>query len=281
MSLKISCLLFAAALSGQTRLHHIHLNSTDPERAISFYTAKFEAERRAYRGAETVWANGIWLLFDKTAAAPKSAITSGIWHIGWGGGDDMKETYRKQLALGSRFQVPLTDLSDQCDGNGGNGKFLFAYVDGPDHALIELNTTPAGIHSFGHLHLLSEDPVAAGEWYMRHFGLKLRAGATLSRQPRSRCGRPTGPAVPLLIGDISLILYPIGNAKAAFPEAWKDRTAIDSSAGHVIDHFALVLPNLKDTLARLKSDGVKVLRSGGGSAMIEGPDRVVIELLEE
>lgn len=281
MSLKISWLLLAAALSGQTRLHHVHLNSTDPERAISFYTAKFEAERRTYRGAAAVWANGTWLLIDKTAAPPKSAITSGIWHIGWGGGDNMRETYQRQIAMGSRFQTPLTDLSDQCDGKGGNGKFLFAYVDGPDHALIELNTTETGNHRFGHLHLLSADPVAAGEWYMRHFGLQLRSGATLSREARSRCGRPTGPAVPLLIGEISLILYPIGNAKAAFPDVWKDRTAIDSSAGHAIDHFGLTVPNVKETLKRLRSDGVRVVRSDGRSAMIEGPDRVLIELLEE
>lgn len=281
MSLKISCLLLAVVLPGQTRFHHVHLNSTDPAVAISFYTAHFEAERRAYQGADAVWANGAWLLFDKAAAAPNAAITSGIWHIGWGGGEDMKETYRKQLAKGARFQTPLTDLSDQCDGAGGNEKFLFAYVDGPDHALIELNTTAAGNYRFGHLHLLSEDPIAAGEWYMRHFGLQLRTAAMPSREPRFRCGRQTGPAVSLLIGDINLIIYPVGNAKAAFPEAWKGRTAIDSSAGHAIGHFALMVPNLKETLARLQAEGVKVLRADARSAMVEGPDRVLIELLAD
>ena len=272
---KFAFILAATALCAQTRLHHVHLNSTDPERAISFYTAKFEAERKTYNGEPAVWANGSWLLFTKTATAPKSAITSGIWHIGWGGGEDMKGTYQKQLAMGSRFQTPLTDLSDQCDGKGGNEKFLFAYVDGPDHALIELNTTSAGNHRFGHLHLLSADPVAASEWYVKHFGLQVRA---TNREPRSRCGRPTAPSVSLLVGEISFIIYPLGNAKAAFPDAWKGRSEIESSAGHAIDHFAFTVSNLKETLARI---GGKPLRTDAKSALIEGPDRVLIELLEE
>lgn len=261
----MAVVLAANAACAQTRLHHIHLNSTDPERAISFYTAKFEAERKTYQGQPAVWANGSWLLFTKTATAPKSAINSGIWHIGWGGGEDMKSTYQKQLAMGSKFYTPLTDLSDQCDGKGGNEKFLFAYVDGPDHALIELNTTPAGNHRFGHLHLLSDDPVAAGEWYVRHFGMTRRAEV---RETRYRCGRRTAPSVSLMAGEINVIIYPSG------PE----RTVTESSAGHTIDHFALTVPNLKEALARI---GAKTLRADAKSALIEGPDKVLIELLEE
>jgi catechol 2,3-dioxygenase-like lactoylglutathione lyase family enzyme len=253
------------ALSAQTRLHHVHLNTTDPSRAISFYTAKFEAERRMYRGEAAVFANGTWLLFTKTATAPKSAINSGIWHIGWGGGDDMKATYQKQLAMGSKFYTPLTDLTDQCDGKGGNEKFLFAYVDGPDHALIELNTTAAGNHRFGHLHLLSADPVAAGEWYVKHFNLTRRSEV---RETRYRCGRRTAPSVSLMAGEINVIIYPSG------PE----RTVTESSAGHAIDHFAFSVPNLQEALTRI---GAKVLRADAKSALIEGPDQVVVELIEE
>lgn len=281
MPLKISCLLIATVLGAQTRLHSVHLNSIEPDAAISYYTKTFGAERRTYRGSPAVWANGTYLLIDQAKAAPKAAIISGIWHIGWGGGDNMKETYRKQIEMGTRFHTPLTDLSDQCDGKGGNEKFFFAYVDGPDHALIELNTTPAGDHKFGHVHLLSEDPVAAAEWYMRHFGLSLRSGTKLSREVRTRCGRPTGPSAALMIGQISFIIYPAANARAAFPSAWKDRTELDSSEGHVIDSFTLTVPDLKLALRNLQSGGVKVLRSSKQSARIEGPDRVIIELIEE
>ena len=68
----------------------------------------------------------------------------------------MPATYQKQLNSGTKFNTPLTDISDLVNSPG----FYYAYVEGPDHALIELNT--ANHHHFGHLHLLSEDPVSAG-----------------------------------------------------------------------------------------------------------------------
>src|SRR5262245_39386055 len=174
-ALFLPAFLPAAVAQNTAHFHHLHLNSTDPKAAIEFYTARLESERRKFAGAQdAVWANGSWLLFTKVDAAPKADITSGIWHMGWGGGDNMKETYRKQLDAGTKFQTPLTDISDQCDGKGGNERFLFAYIDAPDHALIELNTTAAGVKRFGHVHLLSNDPITAGEWYMKEFGLRPR-----------------------------------------------------------------------------------------------------------
>jgi hypothetical protein len=50
----------------------------------------------------------------------------------------------------------------------GSGRVFFAYVDGPDHAMIENNT--ARDDSFQHVHFLSDDPVSAGQWYLKHFG---------------------------------------------------------------------------------------------------------------
>jgi len=104
-----------------------------------------------------VWAQKAWILFNKVAAAPPSAITSSIWHFGWGA-EDMKAVYQKQLDSGTKFDTALTDISDLANFPG----FYYAYVDGPDHALIELNT--AAHHHLGHMHLLSADQVAAGEW---------------------------------------------------------------------------------------------------------------------
>jgi catechol 2,3-dioxygenase-like lactoylglutathione lyase family enzyme len=265
----LPCVLWAE----QLRFHHVHLNTVDRKAALQFYAARLEPEAR------------LW--FTTVASPPKSAITSAIWHIGWGGGPDMRLTYQKQLKMGTRFQTPLTDISDQCDGKGGNGRFLFAYIDGPDHALIELNTTAAGNTGFGHIHLLSEDPIAAGEWYVRELGLARRNPAPPSREPRYRCGRQTGPSVSLMMDGVNLIVYPAGNAKAAFPEVWKGRTALESSEGHAIDHLGFVTPKLDATLARLRKNGVKVTGrprtvEGGKfrSAFIEGPDRIRIELLE-
>lgn len=269
--------------------HHVHLNTTDPQAAINFYTAKLPSEKRKFVGvAEGVWTHKSWLLFTKVNSAPKSEITSAIWHIGWGGGPDMKQTYQKQVDSGTKFQTPITDLSDQCDGKGGNGRFLFSYIDGPDHALIELNTTAAGVDYFDHVHLLSEDPIAAGEWYIKEFGLQRRGQGPPSREVRYRCGRQTGPAMPLMMDDVSIIIYPVGNAKAAFPDAWKGRDSLESSKDHAIDHIGFQVDNLDQTLERLKKDGVKMTDEPrsvlGGKikfAFIEGPDHIRIEVLEQ
>lgn len=269
--------------------HHVHLNTTDPQAAISFYTAKLPSEKRKFAGAaDAVWSHNSWLLFTKVNTAPKSEVTSAIWHIGWGGGPDMKAAYQKQLDSGTKFQTPITDISDQCDGKGGNGRFFFSYLDAPDHALIELNTTGAGVDYFDHVHLLSEDPIAAGDWYMKEFGLQRRGQAPPSREPRYRCGRQTGPSVALMMDDVSIIIYPVGNAKTAFPDAWNGRAGLESSKGHTIDHIGFRVDNLEQMLARLKKDGVtvtdeprSVLEGKIKFAFIEGPDHIRIEVLED
>src|SRR5260221_6714611 len=131
-----AALLTAIAALPQTQplahFHHLHLNTTDPQSAIDFYTSKLESEKRKFAGTiDAVYAHKSWLLFTKVNTPPKSEITSGIWHMGWGGGDNMKETYQKQLVIGTKFATPITDISDQCDGKGGNGRFFFAYIDAP------------------------------------------------------------------------------------------------------------------------------------------------------
>ena len=58
-----------------------------------------------------------------------------------------------------------------------------------------------------------------------------------------------------------------------------------STRGHVVDHWALSVADLDSTVTRLKSEGVKFLEEihpwgNMRAAMIEGPDRVAIELVE-
>ncbi len=176
-------LVLAATCSAQqlAHFHHVHLNVTDPAAAIAFYTSKFDCEKASFAGTQdAVWAQKSWLLFTKVATPPKSEITSTIWHIGWGA-EDVPATYRKQLDTGTPFETPLTDISDLV-GSKEPGVFFYAYVDGPNHQLIELNT--ANHHHFGHIHMLSKDPIAAGEWYVKEFGLTRQGRGTPSREPR-------------------------------------------------------------------------------------------------
>ena len=294
MHIRILSLLFGAAwiccaqeapqAPPLAHFHHVHLNATDPAAAIDFYTTKFDSEKARFAGLmDAVWAQKSWLLFTKASAPPKAEITSTIWHIGWGA-ENMKETYQKQLDSGTKFTTPLTDISDIGGGNA-QGVFFYAYVDGPDHQLIELNT--ANHHHFGHIHLLSKDPIAAGEWYIKEFGLTRRGSGPPSRQPRMYRGYQIAPSMSLMMDNVNIIIFPWEYAQKEWPDLWKDRTDFESTKGHVTDHVGFGVDNLDQTLARLKSDGVKVTdepRSVAGGkvkfAFIEGPDHIRIELVE-
>lgn len=266
--------------------HHLHLNATDPAAAISFYTGKFDCEKGRFAGLmDAVWAQKSWMLFSKVSSPPPWELTSAIWHFGWGA-EDMKATYQKQLDSGTKFFNPLTDISDIGGGRpGATGLFYYAYVEGPDHALIELNT--ANHHRFGHLHLFSEDPVSAGEWYMKHLGAVRRATTPPSREPRFYRDFQIGPSMSLMSDNVNIIIYPIQYSKKAYPDHWKGQTAMSSTKGRVVDHVGFSVDNLSETLEKMRKQGVKVtdeIKSVAGGkikyAFIEGPDKIRIELVE-
>jgi catechol 2,3-dioxygenase-like lactoylglutathione lyase family enzyme len=251
------------------RFHHVHLNTTDPAAAIDFYTSKFKARKESYAGlGDAVWTGDSWLLFTKVDAPPPSELLSGIWHIGWGA-EDMQTTYRQQLAQGTRFATPITDISDMV---GGNRAFFYAYVDGPDHALIELNT--ARHHNFGHVHLFSADPPAAGAWYAKELGVR----SFPQTEKRIYRNVQIAPAAFVTADHVSMIIYPV---------EYRGGTIV-STRGHVVDHLGFSVDDLDATLARLRQDGVRVTAEPRSmadgkieSAFIEGPDQVAIELLQD
>ncbi len=281
-----AALALISLVSGQTvanaHFHHLHLNATDPAAAIEFYTTRFDAEKGKFAGLlDGVWTQKSWILFTKVSAPPKSDVTSTIWHFGWGA-EDMKAAYEKQLAMGTKFQTPLTDISDI----GGNpnarpGSFYYAYVLGPDGALIELNT--AAHHRFGHIHLLSENPVAAAAWYEKQFGVKAR------KSPDKRIYRDVqiGPSASFNLDNVNVIIYPVEYARTDRWKSWEGRETFESTAGHVVDHIGIGVDNLDEAIAKLKAAGVTVLnepRSAAGGrirfAFIEGPDKMKIEVIE-
>jgi predicted enzyme related to lactoylglutathione lyase len=274
-------LLPAAAHAEQpaAHFHHVHLNSTDPAAAIDFYAEKFKARKEKFIGlTDAVWTGDSWLLFTKVASPPPSELISGIWHIGWGA-ENMQSTYAKQVDSGTKFATPITDISEMV---GGTRPFFYAYVDGPDHALIELNT--ARHHNFGHVHLFSADPPATGEWYAKHFGWR----TTAQREKREFRGNAIGPSAFVTADHVSMIIYPVEHIRGNAHELWKDRTEFATTRGRVIDHLGFAVDDLDATLARLRATGVTVTAEpkevAGGRlryAFIEGPDKVAIELLED
>jgi len=240
----------------KAHFHHIHLNSTDPAAAIDFYTRKFEFDKSR-------------ILFTKVKDAPPSEIVSAIWHFGWGA-EDMPATYKRQIDSGTKFETPITDISDLAGKPPGS--FFYAYVDGPDHALIELNT--AAHHHFGHVHLLSADPIAAGQWYKKYFGIPGYIGPRTGRVYR---GVHVDPVASLNMDNVNIIIFPVEYARDAMPDLWKDRKDFEPTKGRVVDHLAFSVDHLHDTLERLRKDGIKVT----DGTFIEGPDHIRIELVEE
>lgn len=267
--------------------HHLHLNTPNPAAAIKFYTSKFDCEEARFLGQDAVWAQQSWLLFNKVKRAPPWELTSAIWHFGWGA-EDMKAAYQKQLEMGTKFFTPLTDISNILGGTG-SGRFFYAYVETPDHGLVELNTSSN--HQFGHLHLFSEDPVAAGEWYSKHFGIPRRGTSPASREPRFYRTFQIGPSVSLTMDNVNIIIYPIEYSRKAYAEHWRQgkngQTAISPTKGRVVDHIAFSVDNLAETVERLKQEAVKITdpisTTEGGKlkhAFIEGPDYIRLELVE-
>jgi catechol 2,3-dioxygenase-like lactoylglutathione lyase family enzyme len=282
LALAASALFAQDAPKPMARFHHVHLNVVDPKASIEFYTTKFSAEKAKFAGlVDAVYAQKSWLLFQKVNQAAPSDLVSTIWHIGWGA-EDMKAEYDRQLKMGTKFATPITDISDIGGRAGATGQFYYAYVDGPDHELIELNT--ARHHNFGHMHLFSDDPVAAAEWYEKHFGVKV-----VGKNPKERLYRdiPIGPSASLMMDNVNIIIYPVAYIKNQAPELWKGRTSFESTKGRVIDHIGFSVDNLDESIQRLKAEGVKVTAEprsiAGGKikfAFVEGPDKMSIEVIE-
>ena len=186
------------------KFHHLHLNSTDPGAAINFYTTQFPSTSRGSWGGFPALKspNDVMVLFTKVDTPPVSEPQSAIWHFGWHVTDSRRslENYksRREVELLPLYtseeggSVPIS--SDTWPGQGGvlgltkaqiaearqkglgpAGGGGFAYMKGPDDALVEY----AGDHPaerFNHVHLYQEDPLSAQLWYQKHLNAPPRAG---------------------------------------------------------------------------------------------------------
>jgi catechol 2,3-dioxygenase-like lactoylglutathione lyase family enzyme len=256
--------------SNAISFHHVHLNSTDPSKAIDFYTRTFDVTKKMQlAGFDGVQSEKIYLLFNKVNFPPATSPDSAIWHFGWGS-TAMDADYQKHLSNGVTFHTPITRL--------GSG-LLFAYMKAPDGALVEINTS--NTRAFIHVHLYSDAPLCAAEWYIKHLGASSRSQRSGPCEvPFAAPSEPLGvirsPAATVRFGEISLIIYP------------RQRSGpLVSPRGHVVDHIAFGVTDLVGAFDKLRKSGVKVLEEahlfGDGktrAVMIEGPDAIAIELVE-
>ena len=300
------------------KFHHMHLNSVDPDAAIDFYTRQFPSTSKGNWGGfpALVSPNNVMVLFNRVARPPTSDPQSGIWHFGWHVTDSRSclDAYR------GRPEVELLPLytseeggsvlisSDTWPGQGGvlgltkaqiaqarekgigpAGEGGFAYMRGPDNALVEY----AGDHPaerFNHVHLYQEDPLCAQLWYKRHLNAPARAGwggapvtETDCRVPRgadrtwpalNREGMFRTPRAGVEFGDVALIWY-----------ANQGDRPLAGSRGQLQDHIALGVADLDRWVEKLRGEGVTFLEEPyvlgvTRAVMIEGPSCEALELVE-
>lgn len=242
-----------------------------------------------------------------------------VWHFGWNtpNSREYNARFRKdgltiaQMWAGSDPQAKQVDLSGDVPQAPGGGfptqeQVLelrakgvtadpakvpggFGYLRGPDGVMIE-NAQSGSEERFNHVHMYHEHPTCAMQWYITHLGAKLPArGGQPQQLPAGDChtkmySPPTFPSFAkggfvrepsggVLIDDISVSIRPWPGGGLA------------STRGRLYDHWAVSTADLDKTVARLKSENVTFLediRPWGTSraAMVEGPDRIAIEIVE-
>jgi Glyoxalase/Bleomycin resistance protein/Dioxygenase superfamily len=296
-------------------VHHVHLNSLDPAKAAAYYPKPFAqtATKTTFNGYEAVKTGNVYLLFTKVSAPPPNELTgaqTSVWHFGWNTPDSRKynENFHKMgLQIAQMWDAAdgkLVDMSsDTLPGLPTQEQILemrakgvqpareggFGYLRGPDGIMIE-NAQAGNVERFNHIHMYHEHPICAMQWYITHLGATLPQGrgGTPGTLPAGDCKQlyapPTWPSFAktgfvrdpsgaVFFDDISISIRP-----------WPGGGLV-STRGHVVDHWALSVADLDSTVMRLKGEGVKFLEEvhpwgNLRAAMIEGPDRVAIELVE-
>jgi hypothetical protein len=297
--------------------HHVHLNSTDPAAAAAYYPKPFaqSATKTTFNGFEAVKTGNIYILFTKVNAPPQNELTgpqTSVWHFGWNT-PNSREYNDKFRAMGLTIAQmwdaadgKLVDLSsDTLPGFPTQEQILelrakgvqptrqggFGYLRGPDGAMIE-NAQAGTTERFNHVHMYHEHPRCAMDWYVTHLGAHMpqgRGGAAAAPAESGDChtklyapptwpsfaktGFVRDPAGGVNIDDISISIRP-----------WPGGGLV-STRGKLVDHWAVSTADLDATVARLKRENVKFLEEihpwgSSRAAMIEGPDRIAIEIVE-
>ena len=249
-----------------------------------------------------------------------SGPQTAVWHFGWNtpNSREYNANFRRdglaiaQMWNGSDDAAKLVDLSGDVpmgpDGFPTQEQVLelrakgakvdpavtaggFGYLRGPDGVMIE-NAQSGQAERFNHVHMYHEHPACASNWYAEHLG------ARRSPARASSAGAPTNPAG-CETKWYSPPTFP-SFAKRGFVREPRGGASIDdvsisivpwpggglaSTRGKVYDHWAVSTADLDKTVARLKRENVKFLEEikpwgNSRAAMIEGPDRIAIEIVE-
>jgi Glyoxalase/Bleomycin resistance protein/Dioxygenase superfamily len=302
------------------RFHHVHLNSVDPVGAAAYYPKPFpqSAARTTFNGFDAVKTGTIYLLFSRVNTPPQNELTgpqTSVWHFGWNTPNSRQynERFRAMgLEIAQMWDAAdgkLVDMSsDTLPGFPTQEQILdmrakgiqptreggFGYLRGPDGAMIE-NAQAGTVERFNHVHMYHEHPRCAMAWYVTHLGAKVSQqqgrGAAGSSAPADGDCRATAYAPPTWpsFAKTGFVREPSGGVAfddiAILIRPWPGGGLV-STRGKLVDHWAVATEKLDVTVARLKREGVKFLEDihawgSSRAAMIEGPDRIALEIVEQ
>ena len=299
--------------------HHLMLNTLDPDAAIAFYTKAFPTTKRmVWEGIPAISSpTNVLVLFNKVSAPPvaDSQITA-FWHFGWNP-PDQRQKVDGLVAQGLKFAPLWTGIgdgsvvvsSDTYPGAGGvyglgetkeqmaenqakgvkpTGGPGFAYLMGPDNALIEV-AGESNPERFNHVHMWEDEPFCAQLWYQTHLNAKVSARPGAPVYTEANCHVPRGvltwpsltkggmyrsPTAGVQFSDVGMMWY-------------MDQTdkPLVATRGHLMDSVGLGVSDLDAWVTKLKAENVKFLRqpfkTGDTRAvMIEGPSHEALELVE-
>jgi catechol 2,3-dioxygenase-like lactoylglutathione lyase family enzyme len=296
--------------------HHLHLNSPDPEAEIAFYTKNFTTTQRAmFDGQPALKALNVWLLFNKVSSRAPLTPQTAVWHYGWNVPDEraylarFKETGTNLLPLWTgEGDHSVFVSSDSWPGAGGTlgrtrtqieeakaqgikpaGGAGFGYLGAPDGAMIELAGNTATEY-FNHVHMYQDDPLCAVLWYQKHLNAPVRPARGNAPPPtEATCKVARGEKTWPSLEKDGMYRFPAGGVSfGGVAMNWYVRpgdTPLVSTLGHQVDHIALSVGNLDAWLAKLKGEGVRILKEPYKFAdtrafMIEGPSKEALELVE-
>jgi catechol 2,3-dioxygenase-like lactoylglutathione lyase family enzyme len=296
--------------------HHLHLNSTDPDAAIDFYTKQFPSTSKAtVAGFPALKTGNVYVLFTRVSTPPPTTPQTAIWHFGWHVVD-----VRKNLAVyQERKEVHLLPLytsdeggfvfisSDTWPGTGGvlgltkpqiadakaggvkpQGGAGFAYLQGPDGAIIEYQGDMPK-ERFNHVHMYQEDPYCAQLWYQKHLNAPAgpAAGQVVHTEADCKVER-SEPSWPGLEKEGTRRKPSAGVLFDDVAMMWyanQGNQPLVSTRGHLADHIGLSVSDLDAWVVKLRKERVRFLgqpyKFGDTRAvMIEGPSREALELVE-
>jgi catechol 2,3-dioxygenase-like lactoylglutathione lyase family enzyme len=297
--------------------HHLHLNSTNPDAAIDFYSKEFRTTSKATWGGIPALKspNNVLVLFTKMDQPPSTQPQTAVWHFGWHVPSERQafEKFKKDgitlLPLYTTDEGGTVAInSDTWPGTGGVlgltrpqiaearvngtkpvGGAGFGYIRGPDDAMVEVQgDMPA--ERFNHVHMYQEDPFCAALWYQTHLNAPAGGRRGGPQYTEANCKVPRGADKTWPALDVEG-MYRSPSAGVTFGDVamnWYMRQGdhpLVSTRGHLADHIALSVSNLDAWVTKLRGEGVKFLQEpyklGETRAMmIDGPSHEALELVE-